>query len=101
MTDEDRLVDPSERHGRDTAARDENVEPLDDAERRDADREKREEARDERRVAQEPTYARRARFDVVELDARKQPLEMEARSEEHTSELQSPMYLVCRLLLEK
>src|SRR5437764_7432289 len=25
----------------------------------------------------------------------------EARSEEHTSELQSPMYLVCRLLLEK
>src|SRR5437763_7035923 len=26
---------------------------------------------------------------------------MHARSEEHTSELQSPMYLVCRLLLEK
>src|SRR5437762_7504761 len=25
----------------------------------------------------------------------------EFRSEEHTSELQSPMYLVCRLLLEK
>src|SRR5437764_4606757 len=25
----------------------------------------------------------------------------EWRSEEHTSELQSPMYLVCRLLLEK
>src|SRR5437879_9477394 len=25
---------------------------------------------------------------------------MELRSEEHTSELQSPMYLVCRLLLE-
>src|SRR5437764_8784694 len=25
----------------------------------------------------------------------------ETRSEEHTSELQSPMYLVCRLLLEK
>src|SRR5437762_5727660 len=25
----------------------------------------------------------------------------ENRSEEHTSELQSPMYLVCRLLLEK
>ena len=23
------------------------------------------------------------------------------RSEEHTSELQSPMYIVCRLLLEK
>src|SRR5437879_8543545 len=26
---------------------------------------------------------------------------MGARSEEHTSELQSPMYLVCRLLLER
>src|SRR5437879_10605046 len=26
---------------------------------------------------------------------------LKARSEEHTSELQSPMYLVCRLLLEK
>src|SRR4051794_41243325 len=26
---------------------------------------------------------------------------MEARSEEHTSELQSPVHLVCRLLLEK
>src|SRR5437762_14204301 len=26
---------------------------------------------------------------------------VESRSEEHTSELQSPMYLVCRLLLEK
>src|SRR5437762_8936652 len=29
------------------------------------------------------------------------PAEMKSRSEEHTSELQSPMYLVCRLLLEK
>src|SRR5437764_4930939 len=28
-------------------------------------------------------------------------LENPERSEEHTSELQSPMYLVCRLLLEK
>src|SRR5437762_10561108 len=36
----------------------------------------------------------RLRFDV-DTDA---PQE---RSEEHTSELQSPMYLVCRLLLEK
>src|SRR5437762_9868470 len=27
--------------------------------------------------------------------------EKHERSEEHTSELQSPMYLVCRLLLEK
>src|SRR3712207_8088861 len=29
------------------------------------------------------------------------PLTNEARSEEHTSELQSRQYLVCRLLLEK
>src|SRR5437879_7241739 len=29
------------------------------------------------------------------------PLPLRPRSEEHTSELQSPMYLVCRLLLEK
>src|SRR5437762_8388494 len=28
-------------------------------------------------------------------------LHLPERSEEHTSELQSPMYLVCRLLLEK
>src|SRR5437764_3170818 len=28
------------------------------------------------------------------------PIQIVARSEEHTSELQSPMYLVCRLLLE-
>src|SRR5437764_9318378 len=28
-------------------------------------------------------------------------LDDKKRSEEHTSELQSPMYLVCRLLLEK
>src|SRR5437763_12627872 len=27
--------------------------------------------------------------------------DVDLRSEEHTSELQSPMYLVCRLLLEK
>src|ERR1017187_10807356 len=29
------------------------------------------------------------------------PVSGTSRSEEHTSELQSPMYLVCRLLLEK
>src|ERR1017187_10659080 len=32
---------------------------------------------------------------------RKRDMIAVARSEEHTSELQSPMYLVCRLLLEK
>src|SRR5437762_6246115 len=36
------------------------------------------------------------------LDGRGEPLVSDfGRSEEHTSELQSPMYLVCRLLLEK
>src|SRR5437879_7292407 len=34
---------------------------------------------------------------TVAADGRVVPV----RSEEHTSELQSPMYLVCRLLLEK
>src|SRR3712207_7211991 len=38
-----------------------------------------------------------ARVDVGDLNQRKG----EARSEEHTSELQSRQYLVCRLLLEK
>src|SRR3712207_7731066 len=35
------------------------------------------------------------------LGARAQPPLLRARSEEHTSELQSRQYLVCRLLLEK
>src|SRR5437763_13106450 len=34
-------------------------------------------------------------------DARHERRRHGVRSEEHTSELQSPMYLVCRLLLEK
>src|SRR5437762_9706465 len=33
--------------------------------------------------------------------ARRLSASLYMRSEEHTSELQSPMYLVCRLLLEK
>src|SRR5437762_10873012 len=55
---------------------------------------------DRRKIA-ESSYAgsgqenfRRARGGACRLPAR-------LRSEEHTSELQSPMYLVCRLLLEK
>src|SRR5437764_14147258 len=35
------------------------------------------------------------------IGARPDPTGRALRSEEHTSELQSPMYLVCRLLLEK
>src|SRR5437879_8825220 len=39
---------------------------------------------------------------VVVVDARRLDAVLQHdRSEEHTSELQSPMYLVCRLLLEK
>src|SRR5437762_11311129 len=37
---------------------------------------------------------------TVQPAAEKLPFDVD-RSEEHTSELQSPMYLVCRLLLEK
>src|SRR3712207_8170524 len=51
--------------------------------------------RAERRVVEQLEDARRAR--------RPHPLHVDlvARSEEHTSELQSRQYLVCRLLLEK
>src|SRR3712207_7761451 len=40
------------------------------------------------------------RVDVRRVEDR-QPLRHRGRSEEHTSELQSRQYLVCRLLLEK
>src|SRR5437764_5088931 len=43
-----------------------------------------------------PDPWRRVRRFVLRLAA-----DLPNRSEEHTSELQSPMYLVCRLLLEK
>src|SRR5256885_5019232 len=45
------------------------------------------------------TAACRRRFDVRANSG--SPRGVEARSEEHTSELQSPCNLVCRLLLEK
>src|SRR5437763_2240020 len=58
-----------------------------------------------------PSYIERGLFDlgitgrdwIAETEADVVSLgELEySRSEEHTSELQSPMYLVCRLLLEK
>src|SRR5437879_11227466 len=38
---------------------------------------------------------------MVKLTPLEQEMFIKTRSEEHTSELQSPMYLVCRLLLEK
>ena len=39
--------------------------------------------------------------DIVPLKSDRKKITTLSRSEEHTSELQSPMYLVCRLLLEK
>src|SRR5437764_5377050 len=38
---------------------------------------------------------------VVVFSDHRPTIQLIERSEEHTSELQSPMYLVCRLLLEK
>src|SRR3989441_6917453 len=43
-------------------------------------------------------YPEVVRFEIEEQDL---PSYLRARSEEHTSELQSLAYLVCRLLLEK
>src|SRR5437879_5178250 len=40
-------------------------------------------------------------LDAGEISKLNHALNVPVRSEEHTSELQSPMYLVCRLLLEK
>src|SRR5437879_11158864 len=42
-----------------------------------------------------------AAFGELERDPAVRAVVLAGRSEEHTSELQSPMYLVCRLLLEK
>src|SRR3712207_7973379 len=47
-------------------------------------------------------HAHRVQRAVRRMDARqRQPVVAGDRSEEHTSELQSRQYLVCRLLLEK
>src|SRR3712207_6941255 len=43
----------------------------------------------------------RSAYEALETCIRTGQLGVEARSEEHTSELQSRQYLVCRLLLEK
>src|SRR5437763_16700980 len=49
------------------------------------------------RLQSSPSPLRRRTATSASCRALKRP----SRSEEHTSELQSPMYLVCRLLLEK
>src|SRR5437762_8043414 len=59
------------------------------------------------RTARNRRVARRCRQSALELQVRPESRRRSRlcrtgeRSEEHTSELQSPMYLVCRLLLEK
>src|SRR3989441_6717966 len=63
--------------------------------------------REDRRTRGGAAQARRARRHRVGADAeapahrRPDRLAVRVRSEEHTSELQSLAYLVCRLLLEK
>src|SRR3712207_7716599 len=49
------------------------------------------------------TFDERKRFagEVVRIVGGRVPVVVGVRSEEHTSELQSRQYLVCRLLLEK
>src|SRR2546426_3018472 len=58
------------------------------------------EVRDDQKVADEASFLDDFEF---ELEAVKDGLDSggDRRSEEHTSELQSPCNLVCRLLLEK
>src|SRR5437764_4484126 len=50
-----------------------------------------------RSPAEHPAHVHEAARQAGDLG----PAADRGRSEEHTSELQSPMYLVCRLLLEK
>src|SRR3712207_7267259 len=57
-------------------------------------------ARDDDTVAAEQLEARLGSEGLAVVDARA-PERYRGRSEEHTSELQSRQYLVCRLLLEK
>src|SRR3712207_8542592 len=53
-----------------------------------------------RRIGQSPRGPA-VRRDAVDVAALTGPCHVGDRSEEHTSELQSRQYLVCRLLLEK
>src|SRR2546422_3129909 len=56
--------------------------------------------RDPGRVADQEAVARQLREARVEALAGRERLVLLPRSEEHTSELQSRLHLVCRLLLE-
>src|SRR5258708_21612113 len=49
----------------------------------------------------EQTATRLDKITTMERGKLLEPVAVELRSEEHTSELQSPDHLVCRLLLEK
>src|SRR5947208_5999519 len=55
---------------------------------------------DRRRTRDSSRLGPRSRRSVAR-DPQDRQLDVEERSEEHTSELQSPDHLVCRLLLEK
>src|SRR5687768_17882867 len=49
----------------------------------------------------ERIYRRRVPFDTLTTPELTRSRDLRSRSEEHTSELQSRLHLVCRLLLEK
>src|ERR1017187_349602 len=52
-------------------------------------------------LTQKPVYQAKALIEIQGINENfLNRREIDPRSEEHTSELQSPMYLVCRLLLE-
>src|SRR5207248_10465189 len=57
--------------------------------------------REESRSALQPDHLARPRFSCLRRQFRDSVRGQARRSEEHTSELQSPYDLVCRLLLEK
>src|SRR3712207_8854203 len=55
----------------------------------------------QRQVVRQPRHLRRDVERTSRRDDHGEDTDAEQRSEEHTSELQSRQYLVCRLLLEK
>src|SRR5258708_10666637 len=56
---------------------------------------------DDQVIEEQAADDREREDDGLPHDERGERVERQARSEEHTSELQSPDHLVCRLLLEK